>query len=92
MIFIQGAPGMQQISILNTVKVLTVPAGAIGALIQPVAQNVYMSTNGVAPSATNGMNLTAGQIYEFPLGTVDALSQLKFIEVTPSAMLNVAYF
>jgi hypothetical protein len=91
--FISGSAGAEQITGLSTVKTLTPPSGTLvnyGALINVVSQNVYMSTDGSTPSATNGIQLVAGQVYEFPVGT--NFAALQFIEVSASATLNVSYF
>jgi hypothetical protein len=91
--FITASGGFQQITSLSTVKTLTIPAWALGALIQPDTQNVRFRCDGTAPTSTVGMLLVAGQTYYFDVSGADAqgLAALQFIEATASATLNVQY-
>ena len=96
--FVNGAGGFQQITGLDTVKTLTVPAGARGAMISAGTQTVRFRADGTAPTATIGNILLATgvnpMIFEGS-GTAEGqemLAQLQFIETTASAVLNVSYF
>ena len=83
--------GFEQISSLNTVKTLTVPAGAREAVIHAVTQNVRYRLDGTNPDATTGGLIIASGA---PLKlTIDGgMHAAKFIEVTTSAVLNVHYY
>lgn len=80
--------GYQQIADVSASTVLTVPAGAILALIQPESQAVRWRDDGTAPTATVGYPLPVG-------GELEATGQLdrfKFIEQVSGAKLNVVYY
>ena len=90
--------GYQQIgSGLNTANTLTVPAtdvnGLVGspstAIIRCETQAVRWRDDGVAPTATVGMPLAVGDVLEYTGGN---LKQLRFIEQTASAKLNISYY
>lgn len=81
--------GYQQITSLGAAVGLTIPSGATHALLQAEDQNVRMRAD-ADPTATVGTILRVGDIpIEFP---VDALTNMKFIQVTATAKLNVLYF
>lgn len=80
--------GYQQVTSLNTVKSLTVPADADVALIQAEDQNVRWRDDTTDPTATIGVQLQAGSDFWY---TGD-LSAIEFIEETASAKLNVSYY
>ncbi len=80
--------GMEDIDDLSTVKTLTVPDGAIYALIQARAQDVWWSNDGATPSTSHGLVLKVDQVLEY-----DAeLEDLKFIQASAGAKLRVSYF
>lgn len=88
--------GYQQITSLSSAVGLTVPTQtpngsatkANFALIIAETQNVRWRDDGVDPTASVGMLLTAG----VPLQYDGDLSKIKFIEVTASAKLNISYY
>lgn len=82
------ALGYQQIGTLTTAQSLTVPAGAISALIVCEAQAVRWRDDGVAPTASVGMPLAVGAYLELS----GDLSGVKVIEQTAGGKLNVTYF
>ena len=92
-----GEGGFEQITSLNSVQELTFPSGARGAIISATAQNVRFRADGEDPTASVGNLLVAAsnpvviQGHSTAEGQ-DMLAQLKFIEVTGSAVLNVSYF
>lgn len=91
------ADGFEQITSLGTVKTLTVPTGARGAILSATTQNVRFRADGTNPTASIGNLLIAGSNPFVIMGHSTAegqevLEQLKFIEVTGSAVLNVSYF
>lgn len=81
--------GYQQVTSLNTVKTLTVPAGAERAFFIVTGQNVRYRDDGTNPDANTGMLI---KTTDPPLEYKGDLAALKFIEVTASAVLNVAYY
>lgn len=89
---IQDAPlipkGFEQLTSLGSAATLTVPAGATMALIQAQDQTVRWRDDGVSPSATVGMYITANEEYWY----TGNLSVIEFIEETTSAKLNVSYY
>ena len=81
--------GYQQITSLGAAVGLTVPSGATHAWLQAEDQNVRMRAD-ADPTATVGAVLRASDpLIELP---IDALTNMKFIQVTATAKLNVLYF
>ena len=93
---ITSVMGYQQITDLSSAAKLTVPQkdlqGLAGtpriAIITPEAQAVRWRDDGVAPTATVGMPLAAGVTLQYD----GDLSQIKFIEQTGGAKLNITYY
>ena len=93
---ITSVMGYQQITSLGTATGLTVPQknlqGLAGppriAIITPEAQAVRWRDDSVAPTATVGMPLAAGVTLQYD----GDLSQIKFIEQTSGAKLNITYY
>jgi hypothetical protein len=81
--------GFQPITVLTAAVGLTVPNGAAKALVQVESQNVRWRDDGTDPTATVGMLLSAGSILEYDAAQLD---RVKFIEVAPSAKLNISYY
>lgn len=82
------ALGYQQITSLSAATALTVPSGAIMAIITCETQAVRWRDDGTNPTATVGMPLAAGGYFIYN----GALSAIKFIEQTTSAKLNISYY
>ena len=80
--------GFQQITGLSSATGLTVPSGALIALIQAESQDVRWRDDGTNPTQTVGMTLGTG----LSLPYTGDLSLIKFIETTASAKLNVSYY
>ena len=68
---------------------IAIPADAIIALISAEGAGVRYRDDGVAPTATVGMPLAAGQ--EFQYGVTD-FTQIQFIQQAVGAVLNVAFY
>lgn len=68
---------------------LTIPAGCVRVIITPEAQAVRWRMDGTNPTAAVGYPLAVGS--ELVL-TASQMTQIKFIEQTASAKLNVNYF
>jgi len=83
---IEGA--FQQITSLAAATGITAPAGATLAMIQAETQNVRWRDDGTDPTASVGMIIAAGDILMY---TGD-FSEIKLIEVTGSAKLNITYY
>lgn len=80
--------GYQQITSLSSATGLTVPRGAIVALIQPETQAVRWRDDGTNPTASVGMPLAAGETLPY----TGYLETIKFIQQTASATLNISYY
>ena len=80
--------GYEQLTDLSSAAGLTPPAGARLALIQATDQNVRWRDDATDPTSSSGMQLEAGADFWY---TGD-LDQVKFIEETASAKLNVSYY
>jgi hypothetical protein len=80
--------GYQQIVGLAASTALTVPAGSTYALITTQAQAVRWRDDGVAPTATVGMELLIGQALRYD----GNLAAIAFIQEAATATLNVAYY
>lgn len=88
--------GYQQITSLSAAQSLTVPtrdANGLAvkpsiALITPETQGVRWRDDGTAPTASVGMPLAAGVTLQYD----GDLTQIKFIEQTASAKLNISYY
>ena len=88
--------GYQQITDLSSAVGLTVPTvdktglnqRPTFALITPLTGNVRWRDDGTAPTASVGMPLAAGVTLQYD----GDLSQIRFIEQTASAKLNVTYY
>lgn len=81
--------GHQQITNVSAAVGLTVPVGAVWALIRCEAQSVRWRDDGTNPSATVGMLMLAADVPFLYGGTLTAI---KFFETAASAKLNIAYF
>jgi hypothetical protein len=80
--------GFEQITSLAAAAALTVPAGAVSALIQPDTQAVTWRDDGTAPTAAIGIVIAAGETFEY----AGDLSAIRFIEIVAGANLNVSYY
>lgn len=80
--------GYQQIGTVSSAIGLTVPMGALVALIQAESQDVRWRDDGTNPTAETGLALAAGAT----LAYTGDLSAIKFIEVSASAKLNISYY
>ncbi len=88
--------GYQQITSLSTPAALTVPTvDANGlfvkptiAIITPEGAAVRWRDDGVLPTGTVGMPLAAGVTLQYD----GSLSQIRFIQQAPGAIINIAYY
>jgi hypothetical protein len=89
--------GYQQLATLSSATGLTVPTRdpisgmdvkANFALIVAETQDVRWRDDGTAPTASVGMLLKAGTIFQYD----GDLNKIQFIEVTGSAKVNVSYY
>ena len=93
---ITSVMGYQQITNLSSATGLTVPQkdmnGMAGtpriAIITPESQGVRWRDDGVTPTASVGMPLSAGVTLQYD----GDLSQIKFIEQVSGAKLNITYY
>jgi hypothetical protein len=82
------ALGYQQITSLSSATGLTVPVGATRALIAPLTQTIRWRDDGVNPTSSVGMPVAAGTYLSYD----GDLKNIKFIEATASAELNITYY
>jgi len=82
------ALGYQQITNLSSAVGLTVPVGATRALIAPLTKDIRWRDDKTAPTATIGMPVTAGTYLSYD----GDLQNIKFIETSASAELNITYY
>ena len=94
---ITSCMGYQQLDSLSSAAGLTVPSRdptsgmttkANFALIVAEAQDVRWRDDGTAPTASVGMPLAKGTMLQYD----GDLANIKFIEQTGSAKLNVSYY
>lgn len=85
------ALGYQQITGLTTAQKLSIPLGTKTILIQPEAQGVRWRDDGIAPTATVGYPLGAGNELRYT-GSFANMQTLQFIAQTAGAVLNVTYY
>lgn len=80
--------GYQQLTCAASTA-LTIPPGCALILVTPEGQAVRWRADGVAPTASVGYPLPAGVEVRI---TLAQLTQIRFIEQVPGALLNVYYF
>lgn len=86
---VQAALGYQQLTSLSSATALTVPAGAVMAVLRCETQNVRYRDDGVDPTATVGqLMITTDALLVY----TGQLARIKFIEATTSAKLNICYY
>lgn len=79
----------EQVTGIGSAKGLqSIPNGATLAMIQPESQNIRWRDDGVNPTTAIGMILVANDIM-FYSGN---LADIKFIEVSATAKINVTYY
>lgn len=85
-----GAPiGYQQITSLSGATKLTVPEGAVLAVIRCEAETVRWRDDGTAPTASIGMPMTPT---DPPFVYTADLAAIEFIAATGSPVLNISYY
>ena len=80
--------GYQQITSLTTSTGLSPPDNASIAEIIVEAQGIRYRDDGVAPTASVGMPVAAGNAFQYS----GDLSAIRFIQQTSGAILNVSYY
>ncbi len=80
--------GYQQITSLASSQTLTVPSGAVIALIRANTQAVRWRDDGTPPTASIGVPLPAGETLQYE----GDLAAIRFIEQTASAALDISYY
>lgn len=80
--------GYEQITDLSVAISLTVPENSIQAIIVPENQDVRWRDDLVDPTASIGMPLKKDAVFICN----GKFIQLKFIEVTAGAVLNISYY
>jgi hypothetical protein len=81
--------GYQQITSLVSAQPLTVPGGAIAALIMCEIASVRYRDDGVNPTAGVGMIISPGSA---PLLYAGNLSAIAFIQISAGAVLDILYY
>jgi hypothetical protein len=80
--------GHQQITSLSSSTGLTVPDGTSFCMIQAETQSIRWRDDGTVPTASVGMLLAAGDTLHYTGKT----KNLRIIETTASAKINVSYY
>jgi hypothetical protein len=80
--------GFVVVASLTTAKSLTVPEGALIALIQAEGADIRWRDDGTAPTAGVGMFLGNGQTLQY----TGNLQTIKLIGVAAGATLNVSFY
>ena len=75
-------------SLSSSTALPTIPTGAMVAVIQPLTQGVNLRTDGVAPLATTGRRINAGDTYELR----GDLAAARLIQAAASATAQVTYY
>ncbi len=87
----RAAPvGFQQLTALSSAARPAVPAGANFAIFTVETQSVRFQDDGVAP--TNSIRIVLSPGAGAPFEYWGNLGTLQFIQVAPSAILDVAYY
>lgn len=69
---------------------LTPPSDAVSALVSVSGADVFLSLDGTAATATNGLHIPAGALIR--LTGVASLRAASFLQVAAGAIVDVAYF
>lgn len=82
--------GYQQLGAgIAAATALTIPVGCSLVVLTAEAQAVRWRDDGTDPTATVGMPLAIGTIFEY---TSSQMSRVKFIEQAAGAILNASYY
>jgi hypothetical protein len=81
--------GYEQITSLSSATTLTVPDGAVRAVIQAEADDLRWQDDGDSPTASTGMIIYAG---DNPFVYVGDLDTIELIEINGSGKANVSYY
>ena len=82
--------GYSQVTSLSSAAgVGTIPDGTNLAVIQCESQQVRWRDDGTNPTTSVGMLMSVGDVMSYDAAK---FASLKFIEVTASAKLNIAYY
>lgn len=79
--------GYTQYTSLSSATPLTLPTGATFCIVAPETQAVRYRTDGVAPTASVGMEIKVGS--PITVNGAAVLAAIQFIQETASAKLNV---
>jgi hypothetical protein len=82
------AVGFEVITDVSTAKSLTVPPGAIMAIIQCETQNCRWKDDGASPTSSAGMLITANDYFIY----TGILERFKIIETSATASVNISYY
>lgn len=85
-----GAPpgGYEQFTVATSTALPSIPTGAAEALVICETQTVRWRDDGVAPTSTVGMPLTANTAFPY----TGNLSVIRFIQTTATATCSVSYY
>lgn len=82
--------GYVQFTLTTAVNLPTIPAGANHVVVQTETGDIRYRDDTVAPTASVGMYLFAGNYVE--LQSEKVVQQFKLIAVTGSVVVNVSYY
>lgn len=86
--YVYTALGYQQLAVAGTAVVLTIPAATRVAEICIETNSIRYRDDGVAPTSSVGMLITAGSCFQYS----GPLPALQFIQVTSSATVDASYY
>lgn len=81
--------GYQQITDVSASTALTIPPGTVLILVTPLVAPVRYRDDGTAPTAAVGYPLAVGVELQY---TAQQAAQLRFIQQSAGAELNVLYY
>lgn len=80
--------GYEKITDLASIKGMTVPVGAVLAVVRAESVGVRYRDDGVDPSADDGMPLSEGETIQF-YGSLEAI---RFAQRASGAILDILYY
>jgi hypothetical protein len=85
--------GYQQLTVTTSPQSLTVPAGAVRAIITAEGDTVRYRDDGGAPTSTLGLPLTAlASIELISGGSIANFQVIKDASATSTPLLNISYY
>ena len=85
--------GDEQVTVSGTAIGITLPSGAVRAVIQVTANAIYFTEDGGTPSSSNGLEANAGDILNYlDANYASVLGKFKAIRQSSDAVLKIEYY